>query len=86
MKKERLQELAGVQLNEEANVILQIQSEGGTELVSIDQGSATQIKKLLKGAKEWPDEVNELLDKGKVIEVAGIVNTMGDGFGWHEPE
>jgi len=86
MDKERLLELAGIQLNEATNVLLQVESESGTELISIDQASATKIKKLLQGAEDWPDEVNELLDKGRVIDIAGVVNTMGDGWGWHEPE
>lgn len=82
----KLQELAGIQLNEETNVLLRIESEDGSELVSIANGVAMQIKKLLKNSKEWPEEVNELLDKGKVVDIAGVVNTMGDGHGWTEPD
>jgi len=67
-------------------VLLQLETENGTEILSIDVASAIKIKQLLQRARgeDFPDEVNELLDRGRVVDVVGIVNTSGDGWGWIE--
>lgn len=66
-------------------VLLRIESECGTEILSIDKEHADRIKLLLEGALkdgEWPDEVNDLLELGHTVPMHGTVNTMGDGWGW----
>lgn len=71
-----------------ARVMIQVESEGGTEILSIEEADAVRIRQLLQDAEigEWPDEVNELLDKGRSLSLYGVVNTMGDGWGWYEGE
>ena len=65
-------------------VLVQITSEGGDSVVSMMPGDAAKVRALLKEADEWPDEVNDILNRARPLNVVGTVNTMGDGWGWYE--
>lgn len=66
-----------------------VESEGGTEIVKLTAANLKKIKRLMEVAQEegeWPDEVNDILDEGEIVQVAGTLNTMGDGWGWYGEE
>lgn len=81
----RLLQLAGVRIINEAtdNVMIIVESEEGTQVLSFDRKTVERIKQLLLSSEEWPDEVNQLLDQGTPADITGTVNTMGDGWGWY---
>lgn len=69
-------------------VMIQVESEDGSEIISIKEADAVRIRQLLKEAEdntgEWPEEVNDLLGKGRTLSMYGVVSTMGDGWGWYD--
>jgi hypothetical protein len=60
------------------------ESEDGNEIVELDEADALECKRLLEKGREideWPDEVNDILDKGRKIKMP-IIDTSGDNWGW----
>lgn len=72
-----------------SNVMVQVESEGGTQVVSMTPSDAARMKDIMIQAmpdNEWPDEADEILDRSPAVDLYGIVNTYGDGCGWFEVE
>ena len=68
-------------------ILVVSESEQGYELYEMDHDDALECKRLLKKAAktgEWPDEVTEILDRSTRIKPFGVINTMGDGWGWYK--
>lgn len=69
--------------------LITIDSECDTYTIEVSAADLKKIKKLMAKATdegEWPDAVNDILDKYEPIETAGTLNTMGDGWGWYDNE
>lgn len=76
----------GVSTSGDQLVHVQVDTEGGSFVVAMRQQDADRAQQLLKAARhtgEWPDEVNKLINRSKKIKTVGIINTMGDGWGWY---
>lgn len=69
--------------------LVQIDSEGGVYTVELARDDVKKARQLLNKAQksgEWPDEVNDILDRAKKVKLAGIISTHGDGWGWYKDE
>lgn len=69
-------------------ILIVNESDSGYELYNMDHDDALECKRLFKKSQkvgEWPDEVNEILDRSERVRPFGIINTCGDGWGWYKP-
>lgn len=66
-------------------VKITVEGENGSEVLELTRKDYVALRAAVKKAEknqEWSDEINDILDKGKVVKTAGTLNTMGDGWGW----
>lgn len=69
-------------------VLVTIASEDGDYIVEMTEADMIEAKALLRKAQrkgEWPDAVNDIIDRSRKLKTVGSINTMGDGWGWYKP-
>ena len=72
----------------DGGVLVLVRGEESSEMVRISNVQFASIRSLLKNARDnrtgFPEEVEDILDSGKSVECAGVVDISSDKWGYYE--
>lgn len=68
-------------------VVVVVQSGGdGADVYEMQAADAERIRELMSSADGVPDEVDQILERAKRVDIFGTLDVSDDNTGWYSPE